>query len=496
MCIKNWKPLFFLAFLAFFFTNCAVNALRTSEEMPLIEIQINNSPQTLDDYVSTTAYVPCRARLLNHHKFAIGSTPPFTFPTNLPVVLQNRFNGLGGIIGLATSSGGTVTSSLNAIIPRDGTWYNFYIRGTTSSTRDKDAVLEMRENRITTDNIVLTRKALMVTASPPPTATPEVEMIISLQSHIDDYVTWSPTSAQLRLVNGATVGSAINVRLQNMTGAVGKVNFAASPLTPNATATAATLDLTLPQNGDWVNCYVAGKWGNASLTDKDAVIEIRQLPSNAVLGREGLMVRIRKNANTITADERNRFLNALLTVHASYDEYQKFMATHVGGSASNQAHGGAGFLPWHRAYILHLERLMQAADPDVAVHYWRFDQPAPNVFDDDFMGAPVPAGTGTGGFSTGFTGPNPLNSWTVSSFATGINRTMGFSPTSSSGVLSEAATLALGGAGDLYANFQIMEGNPHGSAHGSFGGWISNITTATRDPLFFMLHCNVDHLWA
>ena len=41
-----------------------------------------------------------------------------------------------------------------------------------------------------------------------------------------------------------------------------------------------------------------------------------------------------------------------------------------------------------------------------------------------------------------------------------------------------------------------MEGNPHGSAHTSFGGSISSIGTAARDPLFFLLHCNVDRLWA
>ena len=30
----------------------------------------------------------------------------------------------------------------------------------------------------------------------------------------------------------------------------------------------------------------------------------------------------------------------------------------------------------------------------------------------------------------------------------------------------------------------------------SFGGSISSIGSAARDPLFFLLHCNVDRLWA
>jgi tyrosinase len=44
-----------------------------------------------------------------------------------------------------------------------------------------------------------------------------------------------------------------------------------------------------------------------------------------------------------------------------------------------------------------------------------------------------------------------------------------------------------------------MEGNPHGAAHTSFSAVISPISrvpTAVRDPLFFMLHANVDRLWA
>ena len=48
-----------------------------------------------------------------------------------------------------------------------------------------------------------------------------------------------------------------------------------------------------------------------------------------------------------------------------------------------------------------------------------------------------------------------------------------------------------------YGSFRrVFEGNPHGQAHVSFGGYISQIGTAARDPLFFLLHANVDRLWA
>ena len=60
-------------------------------------------------------------------------------------------------------------------------------------------------------------------------------------------------------------------------------------------------------------------------------------------------------------------------------------------------------------------------------------------------------------------------------------------------LLNQAQTLALG---PNYPAFRAMEGTPHGAAHVSFNGWISDIPTAPKDPLFFMLHANVDRLWA
>ena len=51
-------------------------------------------------------------------------------------------------------------------------------------------------------------------------------------------------------------------------------------------------------------------------------------------------------------------------------------------------------------------------------------------------------------------------------------------------------------SGPNYPAFRGMESTPHGAAHVSFNGWISDIPTAPKDPLFFMLHSNVDRLWA
>ena len=62
---------------------------------------------------------------------------------------------------------------------------------------------------------------------------------------------------------------------------------------------------------------------------------------------------------------------------------------------------------WHRAYVLDLERALQAIDLTVALPYWRFDEPAPNLFTQDFLGEPN--GDGAVSFRPG----HALDQWTT-----------------------------------------------------------------------------------
>lgn len=248
-----------------------------------------------------------------------------------------------------------------------------------------------------------------------------------------------------------------------------------------------------------VRFWAGGRFGNPSSASGDTSIVIGRVngPPSLVVA---VMVRIRKNANTLTDAERDRFLSALAQLNnQGAGPFQLFRDMHV-SIAQAEAHGSAGFLPWHRAYLLDLERELQAIDPSVALPYWRFDAPAPRLFDAAFLG--TSNATGTVQFATS----NPLQFWVTDSVP-GIERRPEFDtatqpatstiPPPTRVVLSEAATLAIGQAsGSRYADFGTMEGNPHGSAHVSFGGSISSIGTAARDPLFFLLHNNVDRLWA
>jgi tyrosinase len=298
------------------------------------------------------------------------------------------------------------------------------------------------------------------------------------------FVGWAPAPCRIRISNPAgSQGKALHdIRLTSIsTASAGAVGFRSG-----ATGSfASPVTLRVPINGNWVSFFTAGRFGRPSINLNDVRIEARK--GNALVGSITCTVRIRKNANTLTPGERDRFVAAFAQLNnQGAGPFTNFREMHTNVS-SPQAHGAPGFLPWHRAYLLDLERELQRIDPSVALHYWRFDQASPNIFTRDFLGVSDNIGT------VQFSATNPLQFW-VTDGVPGINRRPFFSTNSAPpGLRTEAQTIALGAT---YTLFRVMEGNPHGSAHTSFGGSISSIGTAARDPLFFLLHCNVDRLWA
>ena len=297
------------------------------------------------------------------------------------------------------------------------------------------------------------------------------------------FVTWAPSPCRVRVTNptGATTPT-VSLQLKGASAASGgAVLFRSGSTGPFATS----LTLQVPINGTSVPFFVAGKFGQPSASDGDVKIEVRR--ATTLVGSVPVMVRIRKNANKLTSAERDRLVSAFARLNnQGAGRFTDFRDMHTSVS-SPQAHGAPGFLPWHRAYLLDLERELQAIDPSVALPYWRFDQAAPNLFTRDFFGVSNQLGT------VQFSPSNPLQFWRTDGVQ-GISRRPFFSTSAAPpGLRSEAQTIALG---TLYSAFRALEGNPHGTAHTSFGGFISSIPTAARDPLFFLLHCNVDRLWA
>ena len=324
------------------------------------------------------------------------------------------------------------------------------------------------------------------------------EIIISNQDRAGRaYLTWAPVSATIRLLepdSAAPVGVVLSNRDPARGGQLEFGTSRSAPLKP-------TLNLTLPASGTPVTFFVAGDFPKASSADGDAIMKSAAASTARELSTKAVMVRIRKNANTLSPAERGRFVTALARLNnQGTGLFKDFRAMHREQAALNQAHSAAGFLSWHRAYLLDLERELQKIDASVHLPYWRFDLPAPNLFTADFLGRSAPAGNVT------FSATNLLRFWTTDG-QTGVSRRPKFDvATRGAFVKPQAATLLMGGrrpnaifdagpGADPEANFDGMEGDPHGQAHTSFQGFIQSAATAPRDPLFFLLHCNVDRLW-
>src|SRR6185369_13482148 len=265
------------------------------------------------------------------------------------------------------------------------------------------------------------------------------------------FVSWAPSPCRIRVTDptGAS-GPVVVVNLSRTSAASGgDVVFRKG----TTGLFANTLALKVPINGTSVPFFVAGKFGQPSSNNSDVRIDAKVAAS--LVGAVKVMVRIRKNANSLTAGERDRLVAAFATLNTQgAGRFADFRDMHTAVS-SPQAHGAPGFLPWHRAYLLDLERELQAIDASVALPYWRFDQPSPNIFTLDYFGVSDPIGT------VQFSPTNPLQFWKTDGVP-GINRRPFFSTAvAPPGLLTQAQTLALGAA---YAQFRGMEGNPHGSA--------------------------------
>jgi tyrosinase len=315
-----------------------------------------------------------------------------------------------------------------------------------------------------------------------------------------NYLTWAPVSATIRLLDPDSAAPASVVLSNKDTSHGGQLEFGTS----RTAALNGTLNLTLPANGSPVRFFVAGDFPKASSDDGDAIIRSAAAGTGRELSTKAVMVRVRKNANALGPAERTRFVTALAKLNSQGTGlFKDFRSMHREPAALNQAHGAPGFLAWHRAYLLDLERELQRIDASVALPYWRFDLPAPNLFTPDFLGQTAPAGNVT------FSATNLLRFWTTDG-QTGISRRPQFNvATQSAFVKGQAATLLMGGrtpnaifdSGPQAdpvtgtGGFDGMEGDPHGRAHTSFQGWLQDPATAPRDPLFFLLHCNVDRLW-
>ncbi len=83
-------------------------------------------------------------------------------------------------------------------------------------------------------------------------------------------------------------------------------------------------------------------------------------------------IKVRKNIETLTADELRRYRAAIAQMHTLDDYYQDERSYNYWARihAQNCQHNWEEFLTWHRAYLYNFEKRLQDIDPTITIPYW------------------------------------------------------------------------------------------------------------------------------
>jgi Common central domain of tyrosinase/Polyphenol oxidase middle domain len=136
----------------------------------------------------------------------------------------------------------------------------------------------------------------------------------------------------------------------------------------------------------------------------------------------------------------------------------------------HQAGAAFFFLAWHRMYCYFFERILRAksGDPNLTLPYWNYQTNA--ALHPDYRNSAA---------------GNPLYD---ASRSASIN--------SGGSLPSSIATAIVNSQANIpYYDFQSDINGPHGSVHISVSGNMSSVSTAAKDPVFWLHHCNIDRLW-
>jgi tyrosinase len=354
---------------------------------------------------------------------------------------------------------------------------------------------------------------LLALASPTPVKAQQVQIEIgNTPDANDDYLCWTPVPSRVRLAAPTTADVPVTLISTPATATGGAVQFLAGavPVTAVTFSPSDQLSLILPKDGSWVSFHVAGK--TASVGQKDTKLQVLQKDTTTVLAENLVMVRVRKNANKLAEIERDQFLDAVKRLRDKQgvvqpSRWQDYYLTHAEafnvGIHAGPSRRVSNFLPWHRAFLLSLERELQSLNPNVTIPYWKFDEPAPNIFTQEFMGtvdtegntaAPPPS------VEVKFTTTNRLNGWSFEDTALtrGADWKLGqpVAPSQLGFILCEPSGTPCPVGADLLKNVTIsLEESYHNRAHGLTGGWLGR-GFSPADPIFFLLHANTDRAWA
>jgi tyrosinase len=242
--------------------------------------------------------------------------------------------------------------------------------------------------------------------------------------------------------------------------------------------------------------------------------------TGAPVSAAGSNLEVRQNVDSLTTQQMTDFVNAILVLKQTtlpghqLNEYDEFVQMHINAFNLGEAHGNPDFLPWHREFLLQFEHLLQTVNPTVTIPYWDFtvdNSPTSPIFSSIFMG-------GNGDPNDNYVvhdGPFQAGpQWKIygDPSSTDLRREFGvFVPS-----LPTPEDVAAGFGIGQYDTFPYDVGSPldqsfrnyvegwnsptggpalHNDVHAWLGG-SDVIVSSPNDPIFWLLHANIDRLWA
>jgi hypothetical protein len=214
-------------------------------------------------------------------------------------------------------------------------------------------------------------------------------------------------------------------------------------------------------------------------------------PLSLLYGAE--ITKPRKNGATASAAEQSAYVNAILAIgtNPAYvfpmakDYWHIQQEIHDQMGSNSNIHSTLAFLPWHREFINRYELLLQQYDPTVKLLYWNWTTvPSPSL---SFMGSFSGNISGVFGalappsVTRGLSGSPPAESDSA------VVARKPYDPFGSFACVPPASAPFMAALEDCSHNF----------SHNYIGGnSMCCPALSGQDPFFFMLHGEVDQLWA
>lgn len=220
---------------------------------------------------------------------------------------------------------------------------------------------------------------------------------------------------------------------------------------------------------------------------------------------------IRRNVAHLSDAERAAYAQALRDVDMqAYADGVSYWDKQDQIHEGTHNHNGNSFVPWHRELVNRFEKLLQQVNPDMALHYWDWTQDpraadngqggTVNLCTDATFG--TANGTVAGTLAPLHNNGNPVGArptfggpFTLPPQSVTRDCTPGAPP-----VAADAAILSSSDGlpqAQQWSAFRVAVESSHDSAHIFFGsGNIFDPHSAFEDPFVFLLHANVDRLFA